>query len=123
MRCEIGDAGLAKWYDAVRPVDVLMACGVFGNVSPDDLRRTLRCFGVVVGTSGHVIWTRHRRPPDQTPVIRRWFVASGFEEVEFYEVPDSLSSVGLHRRGPRPMARPLPERLFQFVGDGTGAHC
>jgi len=122
VRCELGDAGLAQWYDATRPIDVLLACGVFGNVSPDDLRRTLLCFGAVVATGGHVIWTRHRRPPDQTSAIRRWFVTSGFEEVAFCEVPDSLSSVGLHRRGPRPMPQELPVRVFQFVGDGSAAH-
>ncbi len=122
LRCELGDAGLATWYAATRPIDVLLACGVFGNISPDDLQRTIESFGAAVATGGHVIWTRHRRPPDQTPAIRQWFVVSGFEEVAFCEVPDSLSSVGLHRRGRRPMPQELPVRLFQFVGDGSAAH-
>jgi hypothetical protein len=122
VRFELGDAGLAKWYDATRPIDVLLACGVFGNISPDDLQRTIRCFGTVVATGGQVIWTRHRRPPDQTPAIRQWFVASGFEEIAFCEIPDSLSSVGSHRRGQRPVSQELPVRLFQFVGDGSAAH-
>jgi hypothetical protein len=122
VRCESGDAGVASWYDAARPIDVLVACGVFGNVSAGDLERTIEAFGAVVATGGEVIWTRHRRPPDQTPAIRRWFASSGFDEVSFAQVPDSLSSVGCHRRGPRPVTSVLPERLFEFVGDGAAAH-
>lgn len=122
VRCELGDAGLSQWYGGARRIDVLVSCGVFGNVSSDDLRRTIRCFGEVVGAGGHVIWTRHRGPPDQTPLIRRWFASSGFEEVSFATVPDSLASVGSHRRGEQPMTAELPVRLFEFVGDGAAAH-
>jgi Putative methyltransferase len=122
VRCELGDAGLAKWYATSRPIEVLVACGVFGNISSEDLRRTVRCFGAVVGPGGHVIWTRHRQPPDQTPVIRRWFEESGFAQVSFCEVPNSLSSVACHRRGSEPAPMELPTRLFEFVGDGAAAH-
>jgi hypothetical protein len=122
VRCEGGDAGLAEWYGAAGPIGVLVACGVFGNISPDDLQHTIRCFAAVVATGGHVIWTRHRRPPDQTPLIRRWFEASGFSEVSFCEVPDSLASVAWHRRNGQPMPTELPPRLFEFVGDGAAAH-
>jgi Methyltransferase domain len=122
VRCEQGDAGLAEWYANARPIEVLVACGVFGNISAEDLRRTVRCFAAVVAPGGHVIWTRHRRPPDQTPVIRGWFEASGFTQVSFCEVPDSLASVACHRRGSQPMPMELPMRLFDFVGDGVAAH-
>jgi hypothetical protein len=122
VRCETGDAGLAQWYEGARPIDVLVACGVFGNVSNDDLLHTVRAFGVVVAPGGHVIWTRHRIPPDQTPTIRRWFGEAGFEEVSFEVVEGSRSSVGCHRRGPASIVAELPARLFEFVGDGSGAH-
>lgn len=122
VRCEVGDAGLAEWYEATRPIDVLVSCGVFGNVTTGDLLRTIRAFGAVAACGGHVIWTRHRRPPDQTTAIRGWFEACGFEEVSFCEVPDSLASVGLHRRRPQPVPEDLPPRLFRFVGDGSAAH-
>ena len=122
VRCEQGDAGLGHWYVAARPVEVLVACGVFGNVDDEDLRRAIGAFASVVGVGGHVIWTRHRRPPDLTPAIRRWLSESGFDEVTFTQVADSLSSVGRHRRSPRPVPSSMPERLFAFVGDGSDAH-
>lgn len=122
VRCEQGDAGLGRWYAAARPVEVLVACGVFGNVDAEDLHRAIVAFASVVGAGGDLIWTRHRRPPDQTPAIRRWLSESGFDEVTFTQVADSLSTVGRHRQGPRPVPAALPERLFSFVGDGSDAH-
>lgn len=122
VTCEVGDAGMATWYERSVPAHVLMLCGVFGNVTPDDVRRTIGAAATVVEPGGAAIWTRHRRPPDQTPSIRRWFGESGFEEVDFCEVAGSLSSVGCHRRVTVVEPPPLPPRLFSFVGDGSGAH-
>ena len=117
-----GDAGLASCYESARPVDVLLMCGVFGNVNATDLRRTIEALPDVLGPAGAVLWTRHRGPPDQTPQIRQWFSAAGLEELAFVEVPGSLASVGHHRLTAPPRGAPLPPRLFAFVGDGSGAH-
>lgn len=122
VRCVVGDAGRSTWYEAVRPLDLLVACGVLGNISSQDQHTTLRAFGTAVRPGGHLIWTRHRRAPDQTPQVRRWLRESGFEEVAFEPVEGSLASVGWHRRTPQPATIALPERLFDFVGDGSGAH-
>jgi hypothetical protein len=120
--CIVGDAGLSKWFEAARPLGLVVACGVFGNVAAADLEATLRALGALVATGGHVVWTRHRRPPDQTPQIRRWLDEAGFEEVAFDTVEGTLASVGCHRRTARAVMEVVPERLFRFVGDGSGAH-
>jgi hypothetical protein len=117
-----GDAGLASWYASARPVDVLLLCGIFGNVTAADLQRTIEVLPDVLGRAGAVLWTRHRGPPDQTPQIRAWFADAGFDETTFVEVAGSLASVGLHRLAVPPRDAALPPRLFQFVGDGSGAH-
>jgi ubiquinone/menaquinone biosynthesis C-methylase UbiE len=122
VRCVIGDAGEASWYEAARPIGVLLVCGVFGNISAHDLHVSLRACGVVVAPGGHLVWTRHRRPPDQTPQIRGWLADLGFDEVSFDVVQGTLASVGSHRRTERATTDVLPERLFQFMGDGSGAH-
>jgi Methyltransferase domain len=122
VTCAVGDAGQTSWYEAARPIGVLVACGVFGNIEPEDLHATILAFGAVVAPGGHVIWTRHRRPPDQTPEIRRWFASAGFAEVTFDQVADSLASVGCHRRTTEVVEPTLPTRLFEFVGDGAAAH-
>ena len=124
VRVEVGDAGLAIWYEAARPVDVLLCCGVFGNIDTADLARTIDALALVVAPGGFVIWTRHRRAPDQTPTIRGWFEAAGFEEHASLAVQGSLASVGVARRGVGSRRdHPLPPRLFRFMGDGASAHC
>jgi hypothetical protein len=52
------DAGLLAAFDDVVPVDMLLLCGIFGNVSEVDIRSTIKCSasGFVVG-GGVVIWT------------------------------------------------------------------
>ena len=40
LRVVEGDAGLTASASAGAPADLLMLCGVFGNVSDDDIRRT-----------------------------------------------------------------------------------
>ena len=111
------DAGrLASFADAL-PADVLLLCGIFGNVSTSDIQRTVEAAPAMCAPGAVVLWTRHRRAPDITPQIREWFCASGFDEVAF-DAPDtdSLTSVGVHRLAAEPEAIPPSEPLFTFAG-------
>src|SRR5262245_42408366 len=112
------DAGLAANYADMLPADVLLLCGIFGNVSDHDARRTALAAAAMCAPGATVIWTRHRRPPDLTPQLRSWFVAAGFAEVAFDALPNAMSSVGVARRpaGMRTRAAgPVPDgRLFAF---------
>ena len=60
------------WADVV-PVDLLLLCGIFGNVPDEDVERTALASAAIGRPGATVIWTRHRRPPDLTPAIRGWF--------------------------------------------------
>lgn len=114
------DAGaVASFMDSL-PADVLMLCGIFGNVSEADIERTVRAAASLCGPGATVIWTRHRRPPDLTPRIREWFGASGFAEVAFDALDtDRLIGIGTHRLTGRPSAGPLPTGpLFTFDASG-----
>lgn len=122
VEVRVGDAGSTASYDDVLPVDVLLLCGIFGNVTEPDLQRTVGAAAAMVRAGGSVLWTRHRRPPDLTPQIRRWFAESGFAERAFVAVDGTLASVGHHVALVGPTAS-LPARLFSFVGDGSGAAC
>ncbi len=105
------------------PADLVLICGVFGNVSEEDIRETVSTMPSFCAPGGTVIWTRHRRPPDLTPSVRGWFSDAGFEEMSFVAPPGTVLSVGCHRRsgGGSAAASPLdPDlRLFDFVGDGS----
>jgi len=101
------------------PADLLLACGIFGNISSDDIRRAIGMFSSLCAPRATLIWTRHRREPDMTPQVRRWFTDSGFEEIAF-EAPDDagLVGVGVNRLTAAPQPFEAGRRLFTFVGDG-----
>jgi hypothetical protein len=110
-----GDAGASTAYEGATPADLVLVCGVFGNISDDDIRRTVRTLPTLCAAGATVIWTRHRRPPDATPAIRRWFRAAGFRHEAFIRVPDSPASVGVERFVGTPAPFVAGERLFEFV--------
>jgi predicted RNA methylase len=118
VRVVEGDAALSRWYADDVPADLVLVCGVFGNVSEADISRTIQALPGWCREGSEVIWTRHRRPPDATPFIRAEFGAAGFTEVAF-EAPDGyVLSVGRNRLE-RPPGEFDPETtLFEFVGDG-----
>jgi len=114
------DASLVASFADALPADVLLLCGIFGNVSDRDIKRTVRAAAALCGAGATVIWTRHRRAPDLTPRLRAWFAESGFEEVAFDALETSaLTSVGVHRSGRVPGARRPPARLFTFGSGGV----
>jgi len=112
---EADAATVAGFADAL-PADVLLLCGIFGNISDEDIKFTVEAASAMCRPGGTVIWTRHRRPPDLTPQIRAWFAASGFDELAFeaLDTEDRLMSVGAHRLR-RAATAGLPDRaLFTF---------
>jgi len=111
-----GDASMTDVYAGWAPADLVLVCGVFGNIADADIKLTARTLPMLCRRGGAAIWTRHRRPPDLTPAIRSWFLESGFRELSF-EAPDneSSSSIGTCRL----VADPLPfrpgVRMFTFL--------
>ena len=111
----VGDAGVTEnWRDVV-PVDLLMLCGIFGNISEADIRTTIDAAGGSLKPGGSVIWTRgYFSDVDLRPRIREWFADAGFEELSFDSEPKGFG-VGVHRLTAEPDAAPLPARLFAFI--------
>ena len=127
-RRAIDDAGLAGQVHVVEadagtttnlrqgvPADVLLLCGIFGNVTDDDVEHTVRKASTLCNEGATVIWTRHPTPPDLTVPIRQWFAESGFVEVGFEAPEEWRFGVGSHRLIAEPDAFPSDLRLFTFV--------
>jgi hypothetical protein len=117
-----GDAGTTDAATGAAPVHVLLLCGIFGNISDGDVERCVDLTPTLCAPGAVVIWTRHRLEPDLTPTIRAWFDRAGFEELAF-GTPDRnrWAAVGAHRLVADPRPFRAGERLFTFVGDGSGA--
>jgi hypothetical protein len=111
-----GDAAVSDIYAPFVPADIVLACGIFGNISEQDLERTVRNLSMLCQTGASVIWTRHRNEPDLTPRIRSWFAESGFEELSFDAVDnESKSGVGTVRLAGAPLPFQPGFRFFTFT--------
>ncbi len=109
------DASLVACFADALPADVLLLCGIFGNVSDEDVKYTIEASAAMCAPGATVIWTRHRQPPDLTPQIRAWFAASGFDELAFDVLDtDRLMSVGANRLSRPATAGPPGRPLFSF---------
>lgn len=109
------DAGRSDAYTAAVPADLVMMCGIFGNINDEAVRRLIGALPRFCGPGATVLWTRHRRPPDLTGPIRRWLMEAGFEEVSFIAPDGELFSVGRHRLVGEPAEFVPGLRLFDFI--------
>ncbi|HEV2368594.1 MAG TPA: class I SAM-dependent methyltransferase family protein [Acidimicrobiales bacterium] len=123
----IDDAGNTSAYEGAVPADLILVCGVFGNIGDEDIETTVAALPGLAAPGATVIWTRHTRHPDLTGQIRAWFAQAGFDELAFEKRPkgpqslatDPLAgaqSVGANRlSGSTKPFRP-GRTLFRFVG-------
>lgn len=117
------DASTTSPYQKFVPADVVLVCGVFGNISDTDIERTVAELPRLCAAGATVIWTRHRRSPDFTPTIRAWFTDAGFDEIGFDTEPGVAFGVGTNRfTGAAAEPFRPGQHMFTFVGDGGDAN-
>jgi hypothetical protein len=109
------DAGLSSSYLDAAPADLVLMCGVFGNLADADVRRLIEFLPALCRPGATLIWTRSRRAPDLTPSIRNWLAEARFTELSFTAPPGMEGSVGTHRFDGEPQPLPAGQRLFRFV--------
>lgn len=113
VRCT--DAGTSSAYLGTVPADLLLLCGIFGNITDEDVHRTIAATPQLCNQNAVVIWTRHRQPPDLTPRIRQWFREHGFQEEHFNAPDHAFYSVGVHRFVGEPSPLEPERHLFTFI--------
>ncbi|MGI0070619.1 MAG: SAM-dependent methyltransferase [Thermoplasmata archaeon] len=109
------DAGAPGAYAGAVPAQLVLAGGVFGNVSDRDLRSMVDRLPELCARNATVVWTRGRFEPDLTPAIRGWFADAGFEQLAFDTVPHTTASVGTHRLVASPRWYRPEVRRFTFL--------
>jgi hypothetical protein len=110
-----GDASTTRSCAGAVPADLVIICGIFGNISNADVKGTIDHLPELCAPNASVVWTRGRFEPDLTPTIRAWFAEAGFEELKFVAIPDSTAAVGAHRLLHAPRSFHDSERLFAFL--------
>jgi hypothetical protein len=84
------DAGDVSSYRDALPADLLLLCGIFGNVSVADIRRTVAAIPGLVRGGGCVVWTRGGGDPDLRAEIRGMFESNGCREIAFESEADGF---------------------------------
>jgi hypothetical protein len=107
-----GDAALTSAYAGIAPADLVLACGLFGNMTDANIERTIGYCAQLCATGGTVVWTRARWAPDLVPQVCAWFEERGFERVWLSD-PGYRQCCGAHRfTGP---AAPLEDAATMFT--------
>jgi hypothetical protein len=114
------DAGATGTYVGLPPAHVALACGVFGNITFNDVRRTVAALRALLVVDGIVIWTRGRGDEGHDPSqdVRACFAEYGFAEMSFTSPSDARFRVGMHRLAIRPAdVSPLAPgtQIFSFI--------
>lgn len=109
------DAGVTDSYRGAVPADLVMFCGVFGNLSDEDVHGTISLFPQFCASGASVLWTRGRfTSGDLTPMIRSRFAECGFDEIAFDAPTDTKYRVGHHRFTGRPEPLITGHTFFTF---------
>ncbi len=115
LSVEQGDAGRSGAYAAAVPADLLVACGVFGNVTDEDVQRTIRFLPALCAPGAWVIWTRRPRQDSIVPSIQDWFETAGFRPYVLVVPEGNLFGVGAARLTVPPPPFDAGAALFDFI--------
>ncbi|WP_282702916.1 class I SAM-dependent methyltransferase [Streptomyces sp. CC219B] len=107
-----GDAGLTDHCVGIAPADLVMLCGVLGNLTDADTERVLDHCVRLCRTGGTVVWTRTQHYDTH---VCEWLEERGFERV-WVTGPDIPYGVGAHRFTGESLPLVPGERMFTFVG-------
>lgn len=112
------DAGVTDSYRGAAPADLVMLCGVLGNLTDEDALATVAAARELAAPGALVVWTRGRSAGDSeepTERLRSWFAEDGFEEVA-YDAPRATGfRVGAHRLVAEPRPLVTGRTFFTFV--------
>jgi hypothetical protein len=112
-----GDASLTSQYADLIPAGLVLACGLFGNMTSAHIERTIGYCAQLCAEGGTVIWTRGRWEPDLVPQVCAWFEERDFSRVWLAE-PGSLECGGAHRRTAPPVPLEPDAVMFAFTDHG-----
>ncbi|HLM63413.1 MAG TPA: class I SAM-dependent methyltransferase family protein [Acidimicrobiales bacterium] len=109
------DAGSSDAYAGAVPAELVLACGVFGNISDDDIEATVRFLPALCAPGAWVVWTRHPRDPAIIDALQGWLVDAGFEPRQVVIPADRSFGVGAARLVTTPKPFRPGQHLFTFV--------
>jgi hypothetical protein len=107
-----GDAGRMDWYVGATPADVVLACGIFGNLTDEEVHTMVELMPALCAPGARVIWTRVPRSDGILVTIQDWFDDAGFEPRALIVGEGELFGVGAARFCGTPTPIDPDSRLF-----------
>lgn len=89
-----GDAADLSIYQPFGKADLLLLCGVFGNISEADMLRTVEYLPMLCKPGARITWTLNRKYADKLDTLRAAWRAHSFTETEYWESERSIYAVG-----------------------------
>lgn len=113
-----GDATIASNYVGAVPADIVLVCGVLGNLADDrELQRLIDNLNYLSKPGTFLIWTRgNTNGIPYSDNVRKILFTSAFEEVNFKLTATGEMAVGLHRYNGENLPQPQEQKLFVFSG-------
>jgi hypothetical protein len=111
----VGDAALTSHYAPLVPAHLVVACGLFGNMTDADVKRTIGFCPQLCAAGGTVVWTRGRWAPDLLPRVCDWFEDLGFERM-WVSPAGFAAGCGAHRFAGEPVRLEEGASMFTFRG-------
>ncbi len=110
------DAGTTDAYIGAVPADVVLLVGIFGNITPEDIERTVHAAPALCAPGATVVWSRGQVDTELNESIRAWFAAAGFTELDLVRLDGDRTRVLGVERYDGPAVPLVPGRpLFTFV--------
>jgi SAM-dependent methyltransferase len=102
-------------YKNIVPCDVVLVCGVWGHVRPEDRLRLVQALAAFCKPGGVVIWSRGlKRGQRRFTELQALFERNSFERVRESITSDNKWGVSTHRYVGQPIQVPATGRIFNF---------
>lgn len=109
------DAGDTNSFLGAVPADVVLLVGVLGNISSEDLTRTIAAMPAFCRPGGTLIWSRGRDRDNANDRVRSQLRDVGFAELDYAELDRGSSPALGAVRYDGPAVEVVPDqRLFTF---------
>jgi Putative methyltransferase len=113
------DAGNSRAYAGVAPANLVIMVGIFGNISDDDVRRTIMAAPQLCRTGATLLWSRATTADDANSLVRVGLSAAGFVELDYREFDqgdrNDRAALGSARYDGPPQPLITGQQLFTFV--------
>jgi hypothetical protein len=98
------------------PADIVLLVGIFGNISDDDLWRTIASAPRLCAPGATLLWSRGRDEGDLNAEVRARFAAAGFDELAYETLErDGMPALGVVRYAGPPVSLVPGQQLFTFI--------